>query len=175
MCLENNITVQQVQDADLEMRRLTLFHGVVMTANDNQKTKIAEDHLEIINRYLNRLRSGKKLDQKRMDHMRNEVAQIRKKAGMGELTKEEIKMIVKAMNFAAGHWYKCPNGHVYAIGDCGGATQVAKCPDCNATIGGTNHSLAAGNQHAGEFDGSRYAAWSEGNNLENFDPRDFRD
>ena len=162
-----------MQDADLEMRRLTLFHAVFMTANDKQSTKFGEDHREIINRYQECLRSGKKLDQSTMNDMRTKVAKIREKAGMGKLTTEEIKMIVKAMNFSAGHWYKCPNGHVYAIGDCGGANQVAKCPECNATIGGANHALAPGNQHAGEFDGSRHAAWSEGNNLANFDPRDF--
>jgi len=77
------------------------------------------------------------------------------------------------MDLSAGHWYKCPNGHIYAIGECGGAMQESRCPECNATIGGTNHSLAQGNAHAGEFDGSRHAAWSEAANLANFDPDEF--
>ena len=57
---------------------------------------------------------------------------------------------------------------MYAIGDCGGANQGSRCPDCNAEIGGINHALAQGNRHAGEMDGSRYAAWSEQANLENY-------
>ena len=36
----------------------------------------------------------------------------------------ERKEIMTAMNLGHGHWYQCPNGHVYAIGECGGAMQV---------------------------------------------------
>ena len=81
-------------------------------------------------------------------------------------------MIIKAVGFRKGHWYKCKNGHFYTIGECGGAMQESKCPECKETIGGTNHRLAEGNQHAGEFDGSRHAAWSEGANLANFNLAD---
>ncbi len=37
--------------------------------------------------------------------------------------------------------------------------QKSKCPECGEVIGGQNHSLAEGNEHAGEFDGSKFAAW----------------
>ena len=53
--------------------------------------------------------------------------------------------------------------------------QQARCPECNATIGGTNHALHHGNVHAPEIDNSRHAAWSEGANLQNFDPAEFED
>ena len=36
----------------------------------------------------------------------------------------ERDQIVKAMGLPSGHWYTCPNGHVYAIGNCGGAVHV---------------------------------------------------
>lgn len=68
-----------------------------------------------------------------------------------------------------GAWYKCKNGHPYVIGECGGAMQEAKCPDCGETIGGANHALAAGNAHFGQADGSRHAAWSEGANMGNYE------
>ena len=45
------------------------------------------------------------------------------------------------MDLKAGHWFKCPNGHYYVIGECGGAMQKGKCPDCEAEIGGYNHEL----------------------------------
>ncbi|KAM3965335.1 NFX1-type zinc finger-containing protein 1-like [Aphomia sociella] len=81
----------------------------------------------------------------------------------------ERQMVVKVMDMKAGHWYKCPNGHFYCIGECGGAMEIGKCPECKEMIGGQNHRLLSNNQHAGELDGSRFAAWSEEyNNLGNF-------
>jgi len=48
--------------------------------------------------------------------------------------------------------YRCPNGHPYVIGDCGGATQAASCPECGARIGGTGHQLTSGNTQHQELD-----------------------
>lgn len=50
-----------------------------------------------------------------------------------------------------GHWYTCPNGHVYVIGDCGGAMQESCCPECGAKIGGAQHRLEGSNRQASEF------------------------
>ena len=50
--------------------------------------------------------------------------------------KATMQMVIKALNLGPGHYYKCPNGHYYAIGDCGGAMEVSRCPDCGAVIGG---------------------------------------
>ena len=77
-------------------------------------------------------------------------------------------MIIKAIGAKPGLWYKCPKGHYYEIGDCGGAMQTSKCPGCGAKIGGHIHELLATNQHTGEFDSSTHAAWSEGANIMNF-------
>ena len=49
--------------------------------------------------------------------------------GLG-ISEVEKRQVVAAMGPAKGHWYSCPNGHVYNIGDCGGATVEANCPDC---------------------------------------------
>ena len=48
-------------------------------------------------------------------------------------------MVIKAIGLGKGHWYKCKNGHVYAIGDCGGANQQGTCPECKEQIGGVHH------------------------------------
>ncbi|RNA18389.1 NFX1-type zinc finger-containing 1 [Brachionus plicatilis] len=85
----------------------------------------------------------------------NELASLLKT----ELSKEEKSMIVKAIGLSPGHWYKCPNGHVYCIGECGGAMEKTKCPDCNAEIGGFNHQIVTGNQLASEMDGASRPAW----------------
>ncbi|KAJ3510084.1 hypothetical protein NMY22_g16083 [Coprinellus aureogranulatus] len=66
---------------------------------------------------------------------------------------EEKLAIVRAMDFGyTGHWYNCPNGHTFVIGECGGAMEEARCPDCGETIGGRNHSLNPTNRRADEFE-----------------------
>ncbi|XP_051996715.1 NFX1-type zinc finger-containing protein 1-like [Xyrauchen texanus] len=90
------------------------------------------------------------------------------RSGLG-VTDEERVMILQAIGLNKGHWYKCPNGHVYAIGECGGAMQQSKCPECKASIGGANHSLVHGNAVATEMDGAQHPAWSDAANLANFD------
>lgn len=86
------------------------------------------------------------------------------------ISEEERIMIVKAIGLKQGHWFKCPNGHVYCIGECGGATQLGTCPDCGSQIGGQNHRRVDNNAIATEMDGATYGAYSEeANNLANFD------
>ena len=85
------------------------------------------------------------------------------------LTQEERQMIIKAVRAKKGSWYKCKNGHYYQIGECGGAMERSICPVCKEEIGGGQHRLAEGNEHAGEFDGSSYAVWSERANLGNYE------
>ena len=173
ICLQNTISRQQLFDIELELSRLSVFCTTLSTRHDPISSKIAEAKAAQLFKYLEELRTGKKVVKSDLDNMKLVVEKIRQKLGMQILSKEEKEMVIKAMDLSAGHWYKCPNGHVYAIGECGGAMQESRCPECNATIGGTNHSLAQGNAHAGDFDGSRHAAWSEGANLANFDPDEF--
>jgi len=75
------------------------------------------------------------------------------------VTEQERLSILKAMGSVSGHWYKCPRGHFYYIGECGGAVTSSQCPECGSVIGGGQHRLAAGNRHAPEMDGSARAAW----------------
>ena len=85
------------------------------------------------------------------------------------ISEAERKMIVETMNFSKkGHWYKCPKGHIYVIGECGGAMEKSECPECGAVIGGTRHQLTQGNTVASEMDGARHAAWSDAANMENY-------
>ncbi|KAK4872846.1 hypothetical protein RN001_014875 [Aquatica leii] len=87
-----------------------------------------------------------------------------------EVSKIEFKLTINAMGMSKGHWFKCPNGHIYAIGECGGAMQTGRCADCGEAIGGTSHTLVPTNRHAGEVDESAHAAYSEeANNLFNYE------
>ncbi|KAK7476870.1 hypothetical protein BaRGS_00031873 [Batillaria attramentaria] len=105
--------------------------------------------------------------------MRTRVESLRGRwlSGVGVSDAERL-MIVKAMGFKQGHWYKCPNGHIYAIGDCGGAMQRSVCPECRSDIGGSQHRLTDGNAVATEMDGATYGAWSEQANLANYENLD---
>ncbi|CAG8801260.1 18798_t:CDS:2, partial [Gigaspora margarita] len=70
------------------------------------------------------------------------------------LTYEEKLDIHKAMSNefqGSGHWYECPNGHPYTIGDCGNANQSRRCPDCGEQIGGEGM-LAARNRRNLEYE-----------------------
>ncbi|KAI3655585.1 hypothetical protein MP638_002648, partial [Amoeboaphelidium occidentale] len=79
-----------------------------------------------------------------------------------QITNEEVNAILKAMGteIKAGGWYRCENGHPYAVGECGGPMQKAQCPECKKNIGGQNHRLNDGNTHFG-FDGSAAPAWPQ--------------
>ncbi|KAI7895019.1 uncharacterized protein EV154DRAFT_496731 [Mucor mucedo] len=85
-----------------------------------------------------------------------------------KLTFNEKTQIINAMNdetkhgihnMVGGRWFVCPNQHPYFVGDCGGATQISKCPECDAPIGGTQHRVVESNRFYGEFDGSNAPAW----------------
>ncbi|XP_048205561.1 NFX1-type zinc finger-containing protein 1 isoform X2 [Perognathus longimembris pacificus] len=90
-------------------------------------------------------------------------------SGLG-ISEEERVQIVTAMGYPPGHWFKCPNGHIYLINRCGGAMQRGICPDCHEVIGGERHTLESSNQLASEMDGAQHAAWSDtANNLMNFE------
>ncbi|KAJ3150080.1 hypothetical protein HDU86_006703 [Geranomyces michiganensis] len=75
------------------------------------------------------------------------------------VSKEEKLAIFTAMGHDVGtgvgsfggHWYTCPNGHVYTIGECGGAMQTSTCPECGATVGGGSHRINDDNRVATEF------------------------
>ncbi|NWR35552.1 ZNFX1 protein, partial [Tachuris rubrigastra] len=90
-------------------------------------------------------------------------------SGLG-ISEAERVQIVKAIACPRGHWFKCKNGHIYVIGECGGAMQKSKCPECHEVIGGTNHTLDSTNSLAPEMDGATHAAWSDvANNMLNFE------
>jgi hypothetical protein len=87
------------------------------------------------------------------------AAKVRRALIAAPLTDEERRAIFAAMapdvgsGFGSfgGHWFECPNGHPYTIGECGGAMQTSKCPECGEAVGGDNHSLLATNRPARNF------------------------
>jgi hypothetical protein len=75
------------------------------------------------------------------------------------VSKEELEAIKKAMVSGhggiathSGHWYKCINGHPFAIGECGMPMQLAKCPECGKPVGGQSHEAVAGVSRAEDME-----------------------
>ena len=67
-----------------------------------------------------------------------------------------VRLVEKAMprdEFKT--WNTCPNGHVYAIANCGRPFSSGKCPDCGSKIGGVSmHKFTKGNQKIGDRGGT---------------------
>lgn len=168
-------TEQQVFDLQRELQRLTLLTELNarchMADKRGQSDKI-QFEVQTIREVLENSGQFTEQDQHRVKEAMKELDNKLPPTSLG-ISEEERKMIVSAMKMRPGHWHKCPNGHVYVIADCGGAMVSRRCPDCESTIGGENHTLASGNQVASEMDGAQHPAWSEANNLLNFDRLDF--
>ncbi|XP_075997105.1 NFX1-type zinc finger-containing protein 1 [Genypterus blacodes] len=161
---------QQLLDLQKELLRLNLL--AELNARDHLadiKGKTAEVQFEVHNTRIVLEKPGPLTDQD-VTVVKKALKKLDEKLpGKGlQISDEERKMILSAFKLPPGHWYKCPNGHVYLITECGGATESRTCPDCKATIGGANHTLVSTNQVATEMDGAQHGAWSDANNLLNY-------
>ena len=89
----------------------------------------------------------------------NEIDPEFAKSFAHQISLEEQKMVFEVMikevgsgvGSFGGHWYECPNGHIYTIGECGGAMQESCCPECGEQIGGSGHRLQGRNRTASNF------------------------
>lgn len=167
-------TEQQVFDLKRELQRLIFLTELDARCHRAQKRGESEKiqaEEQPIRKLLEKNVQFTELDERSVEDGMKELDRLLPPSGL-DITEEERKMIVSTMKMAPGHWYKCPNGHVYVITECGGAMEQSKCPDCSATIGGQSHRLASGNTVATEMDGSQHPAWSDANNLLNYDGLD---
>ncbi|KAL9077557.1 MAG: hypothetical protein Q9157_003334 [Trypethelium eluteriae] len=60
---------------------------------------------------------------------------------------EEWRAVVSATSqefSTTGHWYRCLNGHPFAIGECGRPMENTRCPECGAPVDGQHHQAAEG-------------------------------
>ena len=174
--MQEFLSKQQRDDIQSEIYRLLsmikfidFFHKA-----KSQKTQLSDTDKSTLTTLALRIHESgwktDKLTEDKQDKILSILSMMSKMYGLNGLTESEKVKIVGAMGLAKGHWFKCPNGHFYCIGDCGGAMEEANCPECGARIGGQNHALISDNQLAPEMDGARYAAWSElANNMANFD------
>ena len=173
---QQSITEQMLYDVEAEKHRIHLLSVVlkvrsqILTKNihicDNEK-----EYLEKIQtNYETRGTRVCKISAAEYDESTTYIEGLKiKYPNIVGISAKEKEMIIRALDAKPGSWYKCSNGHVYNIGQCGGAMVESQCPECKAPIGGHSHRLHSDNTHAGDFDRSQHAAWPEGANMGNYD------
>uniref|UniRef100_A0A4W3IT70 Zinc finger NFX1-type containing 1 n=1 Tax=Callorhinchus milii TaxID=7868 RepID=A0A4W3IT70_CALMI len=167
----SKFTGQELMDLQSEIQRITFLVDLYVRCNIASSRKLNSSTEQDINSIQIILEGTKKFTEEEEQFVREKMEKLKSvlpATGLGISDCDRV-MIIKAMGLRQGHWFKCPNGHVYVITECGGAMEKSKCPDCNATIGGMDHALESSNQLASEMDGAQHSAWSDiANNMMNF-------
>ncbi|KAJ9661610.1 hypothetical protein H2201_006466 [Coniosporium apollinis] len=80
---------------------------------------------------------------------------LRKSTFTSVVTSEERRAVLAAMATelqGTGKWYTCENGHPFTVGECGMPMEMARCPQCNAQVGGRNHVAVEGVRRAEDLE-----------------------
>ncbi|GAB1605470.1 NFX1-type zinc finger-containing protein 1-like [Argonauta hians] len=147
-------TQQEINELNLEVQRLQALKDVQKLKNSNNGQSDITDLIEEAMSHLSGFYSEKKRSD--IEAIFKKIKEVRPLFNISETERTEI---IGALQLPKGHWFKCQNGHIYAIGDCGGATVKSTCPECKCEIGGTNHQLLSSNTLAHEMDGASRPAW----------------
>ncbi|NXU40378.1 ZNFX1 protein, partial [Drymodes brunneopygia] len=165
-----SFTGQELADLQSEIQRLTYLLSLLARCQANRM--IPADIAAEVNSARKILEGTKKFTEEDEAAVKAHLKKINAclpMSGLG-ISEAERVQIVNAIGCPRGHWFKCKNGHIYVIGECGGAMQRSTCPECHEVIGGTNHTLESSNSLAPEMDGATHAAWSDvANNMLNFE------
>ncbi|XP_057892164.1 NFX1-type zinc finger-containing protein 1 isoform X1 [Melospiza georgiana] len=166
-----SFTDQELTDLQSEMQRLTYLLSLLERCKATSRVMPAGIAAEI-NSAREILEGTKKFTEEDEAAVKAHLKKINASLPMSGLgiSEAERVQIVSAIGCPRGHWFKCKNGHIYVIGECGGAMETSRCPECHEVIGGTNHTLESSNRLAPEMDGATHAAWSDvANNMLNFE------
>ncbi|XP_015758492.1 PREDICTED: NFX1-type zinc finger-containing protein 1-like isoform X3 [Acropora digitifera] len=166
-----DVTQRELHEISAEISRIKVQFELCLLSRDirSLETELGEPSLRTMTEVREKMSSGKRIKEEILNEMLRSLANIRKTSPeLNPLTLEEKQEIVSAIGLSKGHWFKCPQGHIYCIGECGGAMERSKCPECEAVIGGERHMLVEGNTLASEMDGAHYPAWSEQANMRNY-------
>lgn len=154
---------QELREARWEFSRFVLLakcvpvEGKLNSCQNPRMTVAVRRRFETA---LGRLRSGQPLTEPLEAEAKLAANEVVKLIGGLGISEEERQKIVTAMGMSQGHWFKCPQGHIYAIGECGGAMEESDCPECGSRVGGTNHRLLETNALASEMDGATAPAYN---------------
>ncbi|XP_068769058.1 NFX1-type zinc finger-containing protein 1 isoform X2 [Struthio camelus] len=166
-----SFTGQELSDLQAEIQRLTYLMSLLARCKgaSGRITPALAEEIASVREILEGTKKFTEKDEAAVKARLEKLCSALPVSGLG-ISEAERVQIVSAIGCPRGHWFKCKNGHIYVIGECGGAMERSKCPECRADIGGTNHTLDSTNSLAPEMDGATHAAWSDtANNLLNFE------
>lgn len=157
------ILINKAQDSQQIVQQveghLFLAQLYALKASHSRESNTSEDYMERGSAAIKEARRicDKHPDQTRglPDEIDNAEKMVRGSTFYTAVTSDERMAVVAAMarEFrGTGHWYYCPNGHPFTIGECGGAMQLATCPECGARVGGRHHQTAAGVTRADDME-----------------------
>lgn len=174
------ISEQEMKSFEFELKRIHRLFDLLIYSDSSEycnTTSVCPEAVRVYNEALKLISSVAAYDNSIDTKMKSLLEKLKELIKSStEISDSERAMINNAMGSSfhssqkTGHWFKCKNGHIYCITECGGAMVEAMCPvvGCGERIGGEHHAIRADQQLANEMDGARYAAWSEQNNLANF-------
>lgn len=166
---KRRISQQQVEDFTPELQRLQYTQ---MFLSYKSQVSIHPELHAIVKEGLD-VDRFKRFDSNSEVRVKAILAKAKKMIGMYlpglAITEAERIQIVQAIGLASGRWFSCPKGHLYVIGECGGATEESKCGECDGRIGGTSHRLRSDNTHFRGMDHAQRPAWSDQANMENYE------
>ncbi|XP_075772705.1 NFX1-type zinc finger-containing protein 1-like isoform X2 [Pelodiscus sinensis] len=142
-------TAQQRRECRSEIKRLSYLGNIFerLSGYEGRSAEIGPGARALANEAVGLLQQQAPFTQRQEESLRwllEEIEEQLPAAGL-RLSEAERVMITEAMQFGRGHWYRCPQGHLYTIGECGRPMQQSSCPECGAAIGGQAHTLTAGN------------------------------
>ena len=121
-----------------------------------------DDITALIKRARNHLRFARDICNKYPSQtagMPDEISQVEKMLREGTfyepVTNAEQRAVYRAMAQSfqgTGHWYYCVNMHPFTVGECGMPMERARCPQCEATVGGTHHQPVEGVTRAADLE-----------------------
>jgi len=94
------------------------------------------------------LRNVKKFSSQEEVEVRRILELLSKKLGIElGISDGERRDNVRAIGLSKGHWYKCPEGHIFGIGGSRAPNQESICPHCRASMGGRMHGLQSDDEN----------------------------
>ena len=154
------------KDEHFAKAKAAVERGIKLAESTNSTLKLCKFRLSLVKLYIcmDRASPAERFKQildlvlsnplQHLEELRKEARKL--KVIIDQPSKEDIAGIMRAMRSERGaghmyggnfsdHWYECPNGHPFYIGECGQAMQVSHCIECGAQVGGRGHRLLTSN------------------------------
>ena len=115
-CLKANImSPQEAIELEREVKRFNLFVNFQeLRGKFSQDATPLNEAIDRLNRLDSLFNTYSSLSDQKLEEIKEELSKLMKFLGLGKfgISEDERIMIVKAIGFTPGHWFKCPSGKV---------------------------------------------------------------